>query len=418
MAGPGPQDQGGEKNTYYILWMIALVVLVGGLIWYFFDTQLKMFFIALRKYELIAIYAVLAFLPYDLFARFLPWFSIPDFSQQVAEDLILVRQITSQNISLEIAEALSNEVGEFIRYPASLLMVGLAWYVYHNHILMRFTRKHNMKTLVESENPSWPQIRIVNKIDLLKEDLDSGPWAMAMTPMQFAKKYKLITVDFAEKVGSGFSKTEAPEFKVTLNRLRAERAFSAQLGQPWRSVAAMAPYRRAIFAVLAAKGCRDSKKALDLIAQLAGSAGDGKLDLRGADELWQAHYKNNLVERVCKQHGYESTVMAGMVQLAREDGVLASADFLWVKPIDRRLWYVLNNVGRQTPAAEVGGIFCHWYNELALKRPLSVPVVEAAVDALELALSEVIYVPDEKERQEIMKRHQEQQASETAAEAE
>lgn len=418
MAGSAPQDQGGEKNTYYILWILALLILVGGVIWYFFDIQLKAFFIAVRKYELIGIYAVLAFLPYDLLTRFIPWIHIPDFSQQVVEDLALVREITPQNITGEIAQVLSTEVGEFLRYPAVILMMGFAWYVYRNHILMRFIRKHNMKTLVNSENDLWPQIKIVRNIDLLKEDLDAGPWAMAMTPMQFAKKYKLVTVELAEKAGSMFSKAEVPEFKVTLNRLRAERAFSAQLGRPWQGVAAMAPYRRAIFAVLAAKGCRDSKKAIDLIYQLASSAGDGALDLSGADELWRKHYKTNLVERICQQHGYEFTVMAGMVQLAREDGVLASADFLWVKPMDRRLWYVLNNVGRQTPAAEVGGIFCHWYNELALKRPLSVPVVEAAVDALELALSDVLYVPDEKERQEILKRHQEKSAVQAEEEGE
>jgi len=246
----------------------------------------------------------------------------------------------------------------------------------------------------------------VKNLNLLEQDLDSGPWAMAMTPMQFAKHYKLASIELADKAGSEFSKTQAPEFKVVLNRLRAERAFAAQLGRPWQGAAAMAPHRRAIFAVLVGKGCRDSKKAQDLIYQLADSAGSGKLNLTGTDELWKKHYKNSLVERIYTQHGYEFTVIASMIQFAREDGVLASADFLWVKPLDRRLWYVLNNVGRQTPAAEVGGIFSHWYNELALKRALSAPVVGAAVDALELALSEILYIPDEKEREEIMKRHQ------------
>ncbi len=45
------------------------------------------------------------------------------------------------------------------------------------------------------------------------------------------------------------------------------------------------------------------------------------------------------------------------------DGVQASADFLWLKPIDRRLWYMLNTVGRQTPFAEVAGPYAHWLAE-------------------------------------------------------
>jgi hypothetical protein len=38
-AGGGGQE-GGDKNTYYILWMIALVAVVCGLVWYFFDEKL------------------------------------------------------------------------------------------------------------------------------------------------------------------------------------------------------------------------------------------------------------------------------------------------------------------------------------------------------------------------------------------
>lgn len=101
---------------------------------------------------------------------------------------------------------------------------------------------------------------------------------------------------------------------------------------------------------------------------------------------------------------------------AREDGVLPSCDFLWVKPLDRRLWYVINNVGRQTPAVEVGGIFSHWNTETALKRPLSVPLVIDAVNALEVALSEILYIPSDAERAAILKAKQERQAEPTQTE--
>lgn len=406
MAAPsGGQDQGGEKNSYYILWMVALIGCVGAIIWHFAAPQLKLFFIGLRKYELIAIYLVVGFLPYDFFKSYIPGF--PDLSERVASDLALVRDITPENLTLGIAEALSTEVGLFLQYPVVIIITILAIYVYRNHILMLYKRRHSTKTLVLQEVKNWPQIKIVSKLDLLAEDLDSGPWGMAMTPMQYAKKNKLITVELADVVGSGFSKAQTPEFKATLNRIRAERALSAQLGRLWQGVAAMAPHRRAIFAVFAGKACRDSKKAQELIYQLADSAGDGKFNFTGVDELWKKHINAKNVEKVCQNHAYEFTVLASMLLMAREDGVLASADFLWLKPMDRRLWYVVNNVGKQTPGVEVGGIFCHWYNELALRRPLSVPVVGAAVDALELALSDVIYMPDEKEREEIMKRHRE-----------
>ena len=96
------------------------------------------------------------------------------------------------------------------------------------------------------------------------------------------------------------------------------------------------------------------------------------------------------------------TVMASMLEAAREDGVQASADFLWLKPLDRRLWYTLNTVGRQTPFIEVAGIFAHWVAEKEAGRKLFVPMVEEATNALELALKEVVYKPDE-----VMKRKDE-----------
>ena len=87
--------------------------------------------------------------------------------------------------------------------------------------------------------------------------------------------------------------------------------------------------------------------------------------------------------------------MASMLEEARQDGVQASADFLWLKPLDRRLWYTLNTVGRQTPFIEVAGIFAHWIAEKEAQRRLRVPMVEEATNAVELALKDVVYRPDE-----------------------
>ena len=105
----------------------------------------------------------------------------------------------------------------------------------------------------------------------------------------------------------------------------------------------------------------------------------------------------NMVQKVIQSHAYVLTTMASMLEAAREDGVQASADFLWLKPLDRRMWYMLNTVGRQTPFAEVAGPFSHWTAEKEMGRKLLVPMVEEATNALDIALKEIIYRPDEKE---------------------
>jgi len=407
-ASPG-QDQGAEKNAYYIFWLIAIITIIGAMIWYVFGHQLKQFFIAVKIYELTAMRFC-----FDLFPDNLPWIGewIQNSLGEVKADLNAAEQLTPDNITLEISEILSETTGKYLRYPIAIYLGLLCLAVFKTNVQMRLKKKYNMHTLALQEQENWPQIKIATKVDLLNEDLESGPWAMAMTPMQFAKKAKLITVELADAPSNPFGKSKGAEYKVTLDKVRAERAFSVQLGRTWQGVERMAPHRRAIFAVFAARGSRDTKAALALIGQLARSAADGTLDCTGVDELWKKHIKSKPVKEICARHAYEFTNFISMLQFAREDGVMASADFLWVKPLDRRLWYVINNVGRQTPGAEVGGIFSHWYYEMALKRPLSAPRIDAAVDALELALSEVLYVPDDNEKEEILKRHQEKAEAE------
>ncbi len=400
-AGGGGQDQNADKNAYYILWLIFLVVLVCGMIWYFFSHQLKQFFIWVRLYELMG----LAFF-FGLIPASFPWIgeSMDKLYKDVHFALDAAEQLTPATLNPEIAGVLSDIAGEYLRWPVGVYVLVLCMMIFKLNVHIRLKHKFNMKTLAEQEQVNWPQIKIATKHDILNEDLDAGPWAMAMSPIQFSKKNKLVAIEAAEASQSPFSKMQLPEYTVVLDKVRAERAFSVQMGRTWQGVEAMPPHRRAIFAVFVARGCRDGKGASSLVAQLADSAADGTVNCSGADELWKKHFKTKRVQEICGNHAYEFTVFISILLFAREDGVVASADFLWVKPLDRRLWYVINNVGRQTPSVEVGGIFSHWYHEMALKRPLSAPRVDEAVRALEIALSELNYVPDPKEKEEIMKR--------------
>jgi intracellular multiplication protein IcmP len=324
-----------------------------------------------------------------------------------------VRTITHYDLNLANAKIISELTGKYYRYFYAVFFIGFSCRIFLKNPLARYKKKYTIKSLSGQEQKNWPQIQSVIRFDLVSEDLEVGPWAMAMTPMQFSKKHQLISVEYAPQ-GSVFAKTKGAEFSVILNHTRAERAFAAQMGRPWRGPNALPTHRRAIFAALIARGCRDSDKSKALVAHLASSAAGSKLNTSGVDELIDKHFKNRQVQELCAIHAYELTLMISLLQFARQDGVVASADFLWVKPVDRRLWLTLNNVGRQTPGAEVGGLYNHWYHECELKLPMSMPIVSGAVEALDIALKEVIYIPDDKERDEIMERARKRAAEENA----
>ena len=70
-------------------------------------------------------------------------------------------------------------------------------------------------------------------------------------------------------------------------------------------------------------------------------------------------------------------------------------EFLWLKPMDRRLWYMLNCVGRQTPYSEAGGPFAHWRAEKVMGRRCLVPMIDEAIKGLEIAIRQVKQTPEQ-----------------------
>jgi intracellular multiplication protein IcmP len=108
---------------------------------------------------------------------------------------------------------------------------------------------------------------------------------------------------------------------------------------------------------------------------------------------------------VAKSHAYETPAMLAMLKKARQEGgVLAPAQFLWLRAVHRSLWYPLNNLGRQTFHSEAAGALSHFNAELVVSGPLLRPKVEAAVNSLETYMKDnEVSVPG-KEAKAVMKR--------------
>ena len=121
----------------------------------------------------------------------------------------------------------------------------------------------------------------------------------------------------------------------------------------------------------------------------------GKPNYAIAKPILKKYINTELVQEAIGKHAYLMTVMASLLQAARADGVVPCSEFLWLKPTDRRLWYMLNCVGRQTPFSEVAGPFAHWIAEKALRRPSMVPMIDEAIKALENGVKEVKLSPKE-----------------------
>jgi intracellular multiplication protein IcmP len=237
-------------------------------------------------------------------------------------------------------------IGNYLRYPAMVLLAFMAFMLYRSNATLKFKTVFSMNRLKMAEIAIWPQITPIAKLDLVAQDLDKGPWAMSKTPLKFAKDNNLL-------------REEKKDGKVVAVLLpgNAHRVFALQLGVLWTGFEKLPVHVQALFAIFAARANRDRDGANKLLEQIAESAINGhQLNFAGIRPLFVKNCNNNkVIGKILGQHAYVLTIMASLLELARTDGVLASAEFLWLKPLDRRLWYMLNTVGRRTAVPEIAG---------------------------------------------------------------
>lgn len=367
----GSQQQSGD-NSLAPLWIIVGLFVLGWLLWSFFHTQIVGFALAIKVWEA------------HLIAFFLP---------SIAHLPTEIKHLSPEQVDFSQLLDISREVGSYLRYPIIVILIILALIIYSSHINLQFKKTYDMKLLTEAERKNWPQISPVINLNLVKQDIDKGPWAMALSPMQFAKKHALLQEEKTIPTMT-MASTQRNQTTVQIKREAAYHIFTLQLGEYWQGVERLSPSTKALFVIFASRANRDRDGALKLLLQIAESSTTGRLNFSGVNELWEKHKNNKAVNQIMHSHAYVLTVMASMLELARKDGVLASADFLWLKPTDRLLWFMLNSVGRQTVFPEVAGPFAHWNIERAMGRRLLLPMVEEAVNGLDAAIKEILYIPD------------------------
>lgn len=369
--GGGQADQSDSSG---LLWITGAILIFGGIIWYVFKENIISFYFTLKLWEI----------------NFLSLFT-----NQLQDVRYFIQSSDTAKLTFHDVMNVGDAVGSYLRVPIVIVLFILALVIYFANSTRLFKRIYSMRDLAQLEKTNWPQIAPVVGLDLDKKDIDKGPWAMGLTPMQFCKRHRLLE-EHKIQPREGMTRKEMNRLEVILKRGQANKIFSIQLGGLWQGIDQLPMHTRALFAIFAARNQSDAKASAAMLSQLSASSVT-KLDFKGVDELCKKYQGAKNIQRIINSHAYVLTVMASMLVAAREDGVQASADFLWLKPLDRKLWYMLNTVGRQTPYVEVAGPFSHWVAEKQIGRRLLVPMVEEATNALEVALKEMIYHRDEPE---------------------
>lgn len=372
MAQQQQGGSGGSDNSMGPIWITVLLVCVCYFIWFSAHQYIVSFIFHLNLFQAKIVHAILG-------------------GTHLSNEIYLMETLDPRTVNWGQMMMLAELVGNYVRYPLIVILVLLAIMLYRSDVTLKYRKAHNMKTLRAQEQYNWPAIMPVVKQDLVSMDINKGPWAMALTPMEFARKYNLLKKDdvILDNPVAG------EEMTAGVRRGDAKRVFTMQLGPYWSGFNKCPPHVCALAAIFIARISRDRTAANQILAGLDKSAAEGKPDYSFAMTILKKYMNTPLVQEIIHNHAYVLTVMASLLQASRDDGVVPSAEFLWLKLVDRRLWYMLNCVGRQTPYAEVGGPFAHWRAEMRMKRRSLVPMIDEAIKALEIAIKEIKLSPKE-----------------------
>tara|TARA_Y100001960_G_scaffold321323_1_gene395797 strand:+ start:25539 stop:26753 length:1215 start_codon:yes stop_codon:yes gene_type:complete len=269
---------------------------------------------------------------------------------------------------------------------APYLLPFFLYYLYKNLNKREFRKIFNIDSLIRDQADLWPQIKpMVEVFPHRIENLDEGEWAMAMQPLQFSEVNNLIE----------YSENRMGEKKMTLKEQEVIQVFRNQLGREWTGVKDLNQVEKFILAIFISKANRngkESQKVAEMIAQAYTTEKKYKKSelkkfmddaINETDRIIQKYEKSEILQDAIAQHYYIKTVLARMLEFARADGVLANADFIWLKIRDRGLWYLLNNVGRNASWIECAGVWHHYNYEKAIERKIPSPNIIGAVAALD-----------------------------------
>ncbi len=279
------------------------------------------------------------------------------------------------------------------RFLGALIMPYVSLFLIYKGIKIfnkkSFKKKFTVDSLAINESNLWNQIKpIIYQHPEKEPDLNKGVWAMALRPEHFVKKNNLF--DEYE--------TETGELRQVLKEEETYNVFLEQMGKRWTGSKALSKEEKQLFGLFITKACRNSKEADVLVKALADaytSRNHGflrdkwikaklmKKANKLVDNAIKKYEEKEVVQNIINSHFYTKTVLSGLLEEARKDGVLATADFIWLKPLNRPLWYMLNNIGRRASWIECAAPWSHYWSEKLLERKVANPMINEAVKALD-----------------------------------
>ena len=318
-----------------------------------------------------------------------------------------ITNLEVKTLSWESMQAVLSYTGKWIRWPYAFLLVLLGVVSVFMGRTGGLVRRLNMETLLQNNAESFACLRPIvgrGKYLLSPESYDTGCWRIARTPVQFALEQGLLLdaqgIPFTVEQGlqKGLANTDLPAYgHALLDEKKTAIVLQKQLGAPFSGVAGLAQLHKALASAFMAYACGEKKDCIHILDTMSGSYTEK--DSHSCPVLEQPEFQE-LLNRTLEKYSHilNSQLMGrhsafllpwfmALLTLARKKGVLATSQFLWLRPLDRPLWYALNQCGGRAAWAEGFAAWAHYAAEEKAGKSLTEAKTARAVTRLRETLA-------------------------------
>lgn len=334
----------------------------------------------------------------QVIALFTDRFALADAQVQAADpETVTFSQLTG----------LFRDIGRFFRIPAAMLVSSLGVLCFLRAAPARFCRALDLDGLIREQARSFRFIAAFVSRRLRLAPIGPGE----PRPCEPALHVREWVARCATAKDGRFDET------------RARTELRRQLGGLWRGLDHAEAPVRCMLAVSALHAAQKREEAIRLLGDLAeslslepqeGRSGPAKPLAFPAAVVTQADYWLAQDEvgppalALAARHGFATPALMSVLTYARlRGGVLAPAQFAFLKLVDRRLWYALHSLGfpadapgqqpHPNPRVEAIGARDHWAAELAVGARLVAPAIDRAVAVIRAAADDAEVRPNPRE---------------------
>jgi len=284
--------------------------------------------------------------------------------------------------------------GVYIRYPIALLFSFYAWNCYKHPPKKMLRQKHDLDSLIKFQSEAWPYISPF-------VDYNPGKESSRAVGDPVPRKLPVFAESLAPEEWLVYNDIEVDPKTFEFDEKRAKRVFQSQVGLRWKGVDNAPEYARVLMAGFALKVARQRDDADVFLGEVAkcwtrekGLVLTPQVKTK-MNNILKPSQAGQTVADIMNLHAYFVTAIIALLEYARKrGGVLAPAQFLWLRGVDRELWYALNSLGRRTYFTESSGAMSHYFVEKSLGKPIvSINVDNAMISLKSYLNSEYPEIP-------------------------